>query len=94
VENDLVPPVTVGAAGTADLTLLVDISTWFNSAGSALIDPATANVGGVNELLVRGNIRTSFKAFEDDNHNGEDDHDGHDDGGHHSSAGGNIAGRP
>ncbi|MEP6572338.1 MAG: hypothetical protein ABJD11_06565 [Gemmatimonadota bacterium] len=82
MESALVPPVTVGASGTADLTLLVDISTWFSNGGTALVDPSTANAGGANEQLVRNNIRNSFKAFEDDNHNGEDDHDGHDNGGH------------
>jgi hypothetical protein len=66
-------PVTVDASGTTDVTLLVDLSTWFLGPQGALIDPATAMPGGANEHLVWDNIRRSFQAFNDHDHNGHPD---------------------
>lgn len=67
------PPLTVVDGTPANLTIRLDVSTWFvNSA--ALIDPASANVGGANEGIVQNNIKNSIDAFEDDNRDGRDDH--------------------
>ena len=76
---DLVPPLVVSTAGSnVDVTIQVDLSTWFQDAAGGLIDPASANHGGANESLVTQNILTSFHAFRDDNRDGEDDHhEGH-----------------
>ncbi len=70
--QNFVTPVTVAENGSADVTLLVDLSTWFLSNGT-LLDPATAGEGGVNQHLVWDNIKRSFRAFRDDDHNGEAD---------------------
>ena len=76
-EHDLVPPLAVTDAAGANLTLFVDLQSWFLAqGGGALIDPATANPGGVAESEVKSNIEASFNAFEDDNHDGVDDHGG------------------
>jgi hypothetical protein len=48
------------------------------------VDPATANVGLTNEVLVENNIRGTLRAFEDENHDGTDDHGGADDGQPHA----------
>jgi len=70
-ETSLVPPVTVGDGQGLNVTLRVDISGWYlNAAKTALVDPASANQGGANESVVANNIQSSFKAFEDDNHDG------------------------
>ncbi len=54
-----------------NVTLRADISGWFlNGAKTALVDPASANKGQPNESVVANNIQNSFKAFEDDNHDG------------------------
>ena len=66
-------PVTVDASGTTDVTLLVDLSTWFLGPNGALVDPATAMPGGANEHLVWDNIRRSFQAFNDHDHHGHPD---------------------
>jgi len=71
-ENELNPPLTVTATGPATLTLLVDVSTWFQT-GGALIDPATANTGGPNKSVVENNIVNSFDAFEDNDEDGAHD---------------------
>lgn len=66
-ELDLVPPLRIEAAGNTDLTLRVDLRSWFlNSGGTALINPATANQGQSAEGLVKENITRSFEAFEND----------------------------
>lgn len=68
IEAAFQPPVTVGT-GTSNLTINVDVASWFKDASGGVIDPTnTANAGAIEE-----NIRRSFQAFEDDNHDGEDD---------------------
>lgn len=73
-ESSLVPSVTVQEGQALNVTLRVDISGWFlNGAKTALVDPASANKGQPNESVVANNIQNSFKAFEDDNHDGLED---------------------
>jgi len=71
-ENEIVPPlvITDTSVGT-NVTLTVDLSTWFRN-GAVLVDPNTANKGGQNEGVVKENIKTSFKAFEDEDRDGDD----------------------
>lgn len=70
--NDLVPPLVVGSQAATDVTLKVDVSTWFAS-GGRLIDPVSALKGQPNDNLVRDNIRRSFHWFKDEDHDGKDD---------------------
>lgn len=70
------PPLTVGDNG-ANITVHVDLATWFKSSSGTLIDPATANAGGANAALVGSNIKRSMRAFHDDDHDGHDDHGDH-----------------
>jgi hypothetical protein len=65
----LAPPLDVASGAGANLTIRMDVSTWFANNG-ALVDPATANKGGQNEGVVKGNIEQSVEAFEDNNHDG------------------------
>jgi len=67
------PPLDVAAGTGANVTIRMDVSTWFVN-GGALVDPASANKGGPNEGVVKNNIEQSVDAFEDDNHDGHDDH--------------------
>jgi len=67
------PPAVVGSTGLS-ITVNVDLGTWFVDAAGELIDPTTANDGGVNAAMVSHNIHESFEAFEDENHDGENDH--------------------
>ena len=83
-EIELDEPLDVTADGPVNLTIRLDIVTWFlNASGTALVDPATANEGGPNEKLVEDNIEESIDAFHDDDGDGldDDDHDEDDDGG-------------
>ena len=73
-EIELATPLTVDATGAGDLTLFVDIGTWFlNQAGTAFVSPDEANKGGQFESEVKNNIQQSFDAFEDDDHDGHSD---------------------
>ena len=71
IEAMFQPPVTVGT-GTLNLTISVDIASWFTDATGAAIDPTNP----ANAELIEHNIRQSFRTFEDDNHDGMDDHEG------------------
>jgi hypothetical protein len=71
-ELTLSPPLVVTEDTTANVTILIDIRTWFRTAGGGLVDPATANQNQPNESLVSQNIKDSFHAFEDDDHDGEE----------------------
>ncbi|MDB4898193.1 MAG: hypothetical protein JWN53_1, partial [Gemmatimonadetes bacterium] len=68
------PPLVVDAT-PLNVTVGVDLDTWFKSSSGALIDPSTANAGGANAGVVAENIKRSFRAFRDDDRNGHDDDD-------------------
>jgi hypothetical protein len=58
----LSPPLVVVAEGTSDLTLEIDVSTWFiDQAGTGLIDPAAALGPGQLDARIRQNMRASFR---------------------------------
>jgi len=72
-EYDLVPPLVVDEMTTdVNVTLSIDIDSWFRTAAGDLVNPQSGNKGGANESLVNENIKNSFEAFEDDDHDGED----------------------
>jgi hypothetical protein len=76
-ETALNPPLTV-TGGATNVTLRVDISTWFLAVGgTTLVDPSSANKGGSNEGVVKNNIEQSIEGLHDDNSDGrDDDHEG------------------
>ena len=81
-QRELLPPLEVTADGTANVTIRIDVSTWFlNATGTAVVDPATANKGGPNEGVVKNNIEQSIDAFHDNDSDGLDDDHEDDDGG-------------
>lgn len=66
-EITLRPPLTITQGSQAELTLVVDVRTWFlNGSRTALLDPATANRGGPNRERVAENIKRSFATDRDD----------------------------
>jgi len=69
VEASFQPPVTVGA-GTSNVTVEVDIASWFKDASGAVLDPTNP----ASAAVITANIRRSVHAFEDDDHDGRDDH--------------------
>ena len=73
MEFALNPPLSTSAAGAAELTLFVDLRTWFEGNAGLLIDPTTALASLENESLVESRIKSSLHAFEDDDCDGSDD---------------------
>ena len=71
-ELTLLPNLVVTEGISTNLTIFVNIGTWY-VIDSALVDPATANKGGANESAVNNNIKNSINAFEDSDHSGSDD---------------------
>lgn len=67
-ELDLVPALVVDAMTPTNVTVRVDVSTWFRSGTGALLDPS--DVG--NQSVVQDNIKNSFKAFEDKDRDGDE----------------------
>jgi hypothetical protein len=72
LELAFAPPLVVDSTGM-NITVNVDLASWFVTGSGSLVDPATANAGGPNASLVDHNIHQSFEAFEDENHDGHDD---------------------
>ena len=70
-EVDLLPNLVVDESPMeTNLTLTLDVSTWFVDSAGGLVDPRSANKGGENEKLVEDNIEQSIDAFEDRDLNG------------------------
>lgn len=72
-ENELADPIVVGETTTStNVTMNVNLDAWFRTAGGNLVDPSTANKGGQNESVVKENIKVSFRAYEDQDRDGDD----------------------
>jgi hypothetical protein len=71
-ELDLTPPLLVDDATATNVTIFVDVDTWFRSAGGRLLDPDTGNKGGDNEGEIKENVKQSLKAFEDEDRDGDE----------------------
>jgi len=56
--------------GSHAMTLNLDASTWFGGIGAARLDPRVPG----KRSAIENNIQKSFKAFQDDDHNGREDH--------------------
>lgn len=70
----LTKPVEIGAAGD-NVTVTIDMSSWFVKPTGGLYSPAEGNVPGVVRAKIQNNIRAAFKAFRDKNRDGKDDDD-------------------
>jgi hypothetical protein len=67
------PPLVVDGVASKNATVNIDVRKWFLTSGGAVVDPTTANAGGLNTQLVERNVRNSLRAFEDDDMQGDDD---------------------
>jgi hypothetical protein len=80
IERNLVPPLVVtDSSSSVNVTVAVDVGSWFLRESGDLIDPRLLDSDGGLADEVEGNIESSFDAYEDDDHDGEDD-DSDDDG--------------
>jgi hypothetical protein len=72
-EIELRPPLVTTESTATDLTLFIDLNGWFRDGSGTLVDPATANSGNPNEGLVENNIKSTLRAFEDEDRDGAED---------------------
>src|SRR6266699_4003070 len=68
IEMDFATPITVGP-GTSNFTVSVDVASWFKDASGNFLDPNDP----ANAETINANIRHSFRAFADEDHDGVDD---------------------
>lgn len=68
-EMEFSHPDVIGS-GTNNLTIHVDVSSWFKDGSGNIVDPSNP----ANASLIDNNIKNSLHAFEDDNHDGVEDH--------------------
>ena len=72
LELTFTPPLAVDGAAN-NLTVHVDLASWFRRADGTSINPATATPGSAIKEIVDDNIKRSFDAFEDDDRDGRHD---------------------
>ena len=70
VSVDFAAPVTVDAT-TTNLTIDVNVGSWFTDGSGAVIDPTNS----ANQEAIEHAIRASLRAFEDNDRDGDDDHE-------------------
>lgn len=74
IEVEFDDPLEVVADEETGLTLLLDVRGWFlDQSGGALLNPLSLTQQ--DRSRIEQNIRQSFHAFDDDDHDGEDDSD-------------------
>lgn len=80
-EVQFATPLVVTAATPTSITVNVPIKKWLVNTDGSLIDPTKLSTNPSLLALVKAHIVASFRAFEDENHDGRDDHEesgGHD----------------
>ena len=76
VSETLTVPLTAAVSGsneTQNITVVVDLAKWFWGAESGLYSPTAAGEPGAVADAVKANVRTSLKAFRDQNRDGVPD---------------------
>jgi hypothetical protein len=70
IEREFEPPITIGAGSTANITVAIDVASWFSDGAGGVLDPSLA----ANAERIKANIRKSLRAFRDDDCDGHEDH--------------------
>ncbi len=77
-EFDLDPPLEINnSTGTTNVTVRIDLDAWFRDGSGNVVNPDSGNKGGVNEGLIKENIKQSMEAFEDKDRDGDDSDEDH-----------------
>jgi hypothetical protein len=69
IEQEFGTPLVVSAENPLNLTISIDVASWFKGTGGTVLDPSN----GANAFRIGQNVRASFAAFEDDDRNGVED---------------------
>ena len=76
-EIELSAPLVVADGKPASITVNVPVSGWLVNNDHSLVDPSKILADPSLLAALRARIAASFRAFEDDNHNGKDEHGQH-----------------
>lgn len=68
-EMEFATPVVIGGSSSPNLTIALDAGSWFKDASGNVLNPSDP----ANASTIDNNIKNSFHAFEDDNHDGVPD---------------------
>lgn len=71
LETVISPPLVVTEAGSANVTVSINLSGWFANEDGSAIDPRSLDSSSMSRL--RDNIHNSLEAFDDNDHDGRDD---------------------
>lgn len=74
-EIEFATPLVVTAGTATSITVTVPVASWLTNADGSLIDPSQLNANQTLRSQLMSKIAASFKAFEDEDHDGHDDHD-------------------
>lgn len=66
IEMELSAPLTLASGTGSNLTLFIDVASWFKDSSGNAIDPTNSQ----NASTIENQIKQSFKVFEDDDKNG------------------------
>jgi len=75
-EIEFATPLVVADGSPTSVTINVPVGGWLTNADGSLIDPSKISLNQLLAAQVRSRIVASFRAFEDDDHDGHDDHGG------------------
>ncbi len=75
-EIEFATPLVVADGAPTSVTINVPVNGWFTSADGSLVNPSTLSTNTTLLAQVRSRIIASFRAFEDEDHDGRDDHGG------------------
>jgi len=69
IEMELSTPLTLTSGSGSNLTLLIDVASWFKDSSGNAIDPTSSS----NSSTIENQIKQSFRVFQDDDKNGVPD---------------------
>jgi hypothetical protein len=87
-EIEFSTPLVVTDSTPTSVTINIPITAWLTNADGSLVDPSTLLTNPSVAAGVRARIMATFKAFEDEDHDGHEDHNRGGDHGDHGKGGG------
>lgn len=75
-EIEFATPLVVADGSPTSVTINVPVGGWLTNADGSLVDPSKVTSNETLNAQVRSRIIASFRAFEDEDHDGHDDHGG------------------
>lgn len=79
-EIEFSTPLVVTDSTPTSITINVPITAWLTNSDGSLVDPSTLLTNATVAAAVKARIMATFKAFEDQDHDGHEDHQGGDHG--------------